>query len=585
MRIGLLPLVLATSFLFSATTRAQDQRWVDSTLSSLSLEEKVGQLFVVEVVALFTNQDHQAYTYALDMIHRYHVGGFLLAGGVPLDIALITNRLQKESRVPLLVNADLEAGMTHSHPWRLSRGWTDRLPSYVSGGGTQFPSQMAIGATGNPRFAYEMGRITAIESRAVGIHWTNSPVADVNNNADNVIINTRSYGEDPAQVASMVDAYVRGAQEHGMIATVKHFPGHGDTKEDTHMGLPSLPFDASRLSSVELVPFKAGVDAGVKAVMTAHLALPRIDPTGKPATLSRPVLTGILRDQLGFNGIIMTDGMRMQGITDHFSSGEASALVVEAGGDVVLAPEDIDNAYHGVLEAVRRGQISETRINQSVRRVLTAKSWAGLDTRRTVVVDSIFTIVGSQESQRLADAISDASVTLLRNGGGVLPLGKSTRLKMIMVSEDPLTTIGMDLSAEIAPRVTSVSLARISNETGRERLAEIRNAFRDADVILVGVYLSVVAWKGERRFAPPLDEFLSGLGGLQKPVITVAFGDPYILGKLPVTQVMMTPHNGTVLAERSVARAIAGVIPITGKLPVTIPGRFKRGDGIQPGMK
>ena len=204
---------------------AQSSRWVDSTLATLSLEEKVGQLFVIELVPLFTNEDHPAYRYALDMVRKYHAGTFILGGGNVLDIPIITNKLQRISRVPLLINGDLEAGMTYAHPWRLSRGWTDRLPRYIAGGGTQFPSQMAIGATRNPAFAYALGRITAIEARAIGIHWSNSPVADVNSNPDNPIINTRSYGEDPALVASMVEAYVRGAQSAGMIATLKHFPG------------------------------------------------------------------------------------------------------------------------------------------------------------------------------------------------------------------------------------------------------------------------------------------------------------------------------------------------------------------------
>jgi beta-glucosidase-like glycosyl hydrolase len=389
---------------------------------------------------------------------------------------------------------------------------------------------MALGATGNSRFAYEMGRITALEARAVGIHWTNSPVADVNNNAENIIINTRSFGEDPALVASMVAAYVRGAQEHHLIATVKHFPGHGDTKEDTHMGLPSLPFDRNRLNDVELVPFRAGISAGVKAVMTAHLALPRIDPSGKPSTLSRPVLTGLLREDLGFNGIIMTDGMRMQGITDHFSAGEASTLVIEAGGDIVLAPEDIDKAYHGVLDAVRNGRLSEDRIDKSVRRVLGAKEWVGLNVQRTVPIDPIFTIVGSRESQQIAEEMSDASVTLLRNANSVLPLKKTSRVQIITVSEDPLPVIGTDLLDDLLPHVTSVSLTRVSNETGRERFEAIRAGFRDADVVLVGVYLSVVAWKGDRRFSQQLEDFFSALGTATTPVITVAFGDPYILG-------------------------------------------------------
>ncbi|HTY58643.1 MAG TPA: glycoside hydrolase family 3 protein, partial [Bacteroidota bacterium] len=538
------------------------------------------QLFVIELVPLFTNEDHPAYRYALDMVREYHAGTFILGGGNVLDIPIITNKLQKISRVPLLINGDLESGMTYAHPWRLSRGWTDRLPRYIAGGGTQFPSQMAIGATLNPAFAFALGRITAIEARAIGIQWSNSPVADVNSNPDNPIINTRSYGEDPALVASMVEAYVRGAQSAGMIATLKHFPGHGDTREDSHMELPSLPFGTGRLDSVELVPFRAGIAAGARAVMTSHLALPRIDPTGRPATLSRPVITGILRTKLGFNGIVVTDGMRMQGITDHFSSAEAAINAIEAGADAVLGIADIDSAFRGVVAAVRTGRIPMERLDLSCRRILGAKEWAGLAKRRTVSIDSIFRIVGSEEFRRTAETISDASVTLLRNQGSIIPLKRTARVTLVTVSEDPQPGIGIDLSEHLEPYVRSASVFRVSNETGRERFGEISADAGGSDVLVVGIYLSVVAWKGDHRFAPPLRDFLDSLGHFPVPVIAVAFGDPYVLGKIPETQVVLTPFNGTNLAEVSVARAITGRIRIGGKSPVTVPGRYRRGEGI-----
>ena len=564
----------------TVSAEAQDKNWVDSTLGSLSLEEKVGQLFVAELVALYTNEDHPAYQFALEMIRRYHVGAFILAGGNVLDIPIITNKLQGLSKVPLLINADFEGGMSYTHPWRLSRGWSELLPRYVAGGGTQFPSQMAIGATGNPSYAYEFGNITAREARAIGVQWTNSPVADVNNNAQNPIINTRSYGEDPKAVASMVDAYVRGAQAGGVIATLKHFPGHGDTQEDTHMGLPSLPFDSARLDSVELVPFKAGVAAGAGAVMTAHIALPNIDPSGHPSTLSKPVITGILREKLGFQGMVVTDGMRMQGITDKFSAAAAAINALQAGADLILGSADIESAFRAVMQAVRSGNIPQERLDRSVRRVLSAKASVGLHKVRTVNVDSIFTHVGRAEYQRVAEEISDASVVLLRNQGDLLPLKRDVRLRIIAVTEDPGWVVGTDLLDEATPSVKSATLVRVSNETGSERFHEITASQEDCDVILVGVYLTIAAWKGERRFSKPLEEFLSSLSDLPRPVILVAFGDPYIIGRLPETTAILTPLNGTILAEASIARAMAGKIEIRGRLPVTIPGRFPRGTGI-----
>ncbi|MBM4162013.1 MAG: hypothetical protein FJ217_13080, partial [Ignavibacteria bacterium] len=254
----------------------QTTNWIESTLSSMTLEEKVGQLFLADLVAVYSHRESQNFLLAKEFVQKYHVGGFVIAGGTVTDVALVTNALQRESKVPLLFNADLEGGLWYNHPYRWIRGRAPELPRFVGGGGTLFPSLMAIGATGDPRFAYEVGRITARESRAVGIHWTNSPVADVNNNPKNPIINTRSFGEDPSVVAKMVEAYVRGLQEERMIATLKHFPGHGDTEEDTHMKLPVLPFDQARLDAIELIPFKAGIAAGARAVMTAHIALPKI---------------------------------------------------------------------------------------------------------------------------------------------------------------------------------------------------------------------------------------------------------------------------------------------------------------------
>ncbi len=576
------PLIVTFLLLLLLCSRggAQNSRWVDSTLASLSLEEKVGQLFVAELVPLFTNEDHQAYRYALAMVRDYHVGTFILGGGNVLDIPVITNKLQKLSKVPLLINGDLEGGMNYMTPWRLSRGWTERLPRYIAGGGTQFPSQMAIGATGDPRYAFEFGRITALEARAIGIHWSNSPVADVNSNAENPIINTRSYGEDPSLVASMVEAYVRGAQSAGMIATLKHFPGHGDTRQDSHMELPSLPFGYARLDSVELVPFRAGIAAGARAVMTSHLALPKIDPTGRPATLSSPIITGILRRRLSFDGIVVTDGMRMQGITDHFSSAEAAIEAIQAGVDCVLGIADIDSAFRGVVGAVRSGRISTERIDHSVRRILAAKEWAGLATARTVEIDSMFTRVGSESFRKSAQDMSDASVTLLRNAGNVIPLKRGAAVTLVTVSEDPLPQLGIDLQEQVEPFVRSASLIRVSNETGSERFGEIRAEAGKKDVLLVGIYLSVAAWRGDHRFSKPLEDFLGSLGHFPVPVITVAFGDPYVLGKLPLTQCVLTPFNGTILAEKSVAGAITGMIRIGGKSPVTVPGRYRRGEGI-----
>jgi beta-N-acetylhexosaminidase len=563
------------------STLAQSGGWVDSTLASMTIEEKVGQVFIADLVAVYSHRESPNFRLAENFVRKYHVGGFVLAGGSMTDIAVMTNALQRESKVPLIINADLEAGLWFNHPYHWQRGRAPELPRYVGGGGTSLPSQMAIGATGNPWFAYEFGRITAREARAVGIQWTNSPVADVNNNPNNPIINTRSFGENPGQVAKMVEAYVRGVQVGRVIATLKHFPGHGDTEEDTHMKLPSLPFDRGRLDSVEFVPFKAGIAAGARAVMTAHIAMPQIDPIKRPATLSPVMITDVLRKQLGFDGLVITDGMTMQGVTDRYGPDEAAIGALEAGADVVLVPADFDKAYNGVLGAVRSGRISQARLDQSVRRVLAAKAWAGLDRERLVDLESISSIVGSPQAELSADSMFTAAVTLLRNEHGLLPLAKKSRIQIVTVTDEPDLQAGEALNDLLQPHVQSVTLSRLWNESGVEAADRVVAQSRNADVVILGVYLSVGSWKGPLGFSRELGRFIEKIDNMKKPVVTVAFGDPYVLGKLPATGAEIAIYTGLRKAEEAVGKAIVGLTGIHGVLPVTIPGKFKRGEGIQ----
>jgi beta-N-acetylhexosaminidase len=559
---------------------AQQNNWVESTLASMTLEEKVGQLFVADLVAVFSNRESPSFQLAKECVHKYHVGGFVLAGGVVTDIAIVTNALQRESKLPLLINADLEGGLWFNHPYRWMMGRGPELPRFIAGGGTPLPSFMAIGATGNPRFAYEFGRITAREARAVGIQWSNTPVADVNSNPHNPIINTRSFGEDPAQVAVMVEAYVRGAQEEGLIATLKHFPGHGDTEEDTHMKLPSLPFDRARLDAMEFVPFKAGIKAGAKAVMTAHIALPNIDPEKRPSTLSPVVINELLRGHLGFNGLVVTDGMTMQGVTDHFSAAEAAIRAIEAGVDVVLVPADLAQAYNGLLGAVKSGRISTARLDESVRRVLAAKVWVGIDRQRLVNVEEITRIVAPPQSEKIADSMFSAAVTLLRNNGNILPLRPTSRVHIVTVTDEANLQIGDALLGVLEPKVQSVALSHLWNESSPDAISRIAGEVQSADVVILGIYLSVGSWKGQLGFSPELQKFFDRIASLKKRVVTIAFGDPYVIEKLPTTDVILATYTGVRKAEEAAGNVLLGKAEVNGKLPVTIPGKFKRGEGI-----
>lgn len=563
------------------TVQPQSSDWVENTLRSMTLEEKVGQLFIADLVAVYAHTESPAYALARKFVQEYHVGGFILAGGTVTDIAVTANRLQRESKLPLIINADLEGGLWFNHPYRWMQGRGPELPRFIGGGGTSLPSLMAIGATGNPHFAYEFGRITAREGRAVGIHWTNSPVADVNNNPKNPIVNTRSFGEDPAQVATMVEAYVRGLQSEKMIATPKHFPGHGDTEEDSHMKLPSLPFDRSRLDSVEFVPFRAGIRAGAGAVMTAHIAMPKVDPVERPATLSPVMITDILRRDLGFKGIVVTDGMTMQGVTDHYSAAEAAVKSIEAGADAILVPADLAAAYDGVLGAVKSGRLSEERIHESVRRILSAKHWVGLDQMRFVDIDRIADVVGSPDAEMIADSMFSAAVTLVKNEGNIVPFAPKARIEVVTLTDEADIHVGEALCDVLRPGVATVGLSRIWNESGKRSIEQAFAKIQEANVLVIGVYLSIGAWKGGLGLSSGVQEFLEKVHATGKPAVTIAFGDPYVLGKIPTTPGVMAVYMGLRKAEEAAARALRGLTAIHGRLPVTIPGMYQRGAGIK----
>src|SRR5437762_13595022 len=360
---------------------------VDSLLAALSTRQRVAQLVVPWLAGSYTAVDDSLFQVAARWVDSLEVGGLIISVGSPFDIAAKLNALQRRSRLPLLVSADLEwgAGMRVI-------------------GGTTFPQIMAVGATGNPRDAYTIGEAAATEGRAVGIHVNFAPDADVNNNPLNPIINVRSFGEDPRAVARLVQAYVRGLHDHGMLATLKHFPGHGATQTDSHLGLPVIVADYRRLDTLELVPFRAGIAAGADVVMSAHIAFPAVTGSDDPATLSAAVLTGVLRDSLHFGGLVVTDALTMGAIVAKYGAGEATVRAFLAGSDLLLMPADPDSALNAMAAALEQGRYTMARLDASVRRVLEIKQRLGLYLRRTVPLDSLMTIVASK---RFQDAAKD----------------------------------------------------------------------------------------------------------------------------------------------------------------------------------
>jgi len=562
----------------SATARpkrsAADSPWVEKTLKRMSLREKLGQLLVVYYFGEFTSTESGEYKDLVRQVAENHVGGFILGtkrqplgierGGVYVA-AVLANQMQKRAKVPLIVSADFE------------RGTAMRLDE-----GTGFPYAMSVAAAGNPQDAYTVGKITALEARAAGIQWVFAPDADVNDNPDNPIINVRSFGEDPVSVARYVSAFVRGVQENGGLATAKHFPGHGDVSVDSHIALATVPGDRKRLESVELVPFRAAIAAGVGSIMTGHLATPAFEPDPElPATMSPHVLTDLLRKELGFDGLIVTDALDMGGVTTRYPPGEAAVRAVLAGVDVLLLSPTVDAALEGLEEAAKSGRLPAARIDESVRRILRAKERLGLAKNRFVDVDALNAKFGKPEFEAAAQDIADRGVTLLRNDAHALPLDatKPLRLLVVALSGDPDAFPGADFEDEIRNHVDSVTVLRADTQFSNVQSLKLPSP-ESYDAAVVGIWVRVADRKGNVGLPDEQAAFVNQILASPKPVIVAGFGSPYVIERFPAAKTWVAEFSTQDVSQRAVARAIFGQNAISGKIPVTVPGLVKRGDGI-----
>src|SRR6202045_2090344 len=551
-------------------------KWVKATLQKMSVDEKIGQLLFTTYHGSLTPTDAPAYAQIMHDVSDLHCGGFInITQGSPLGIvksqayptAMLTNQLQAKSKLPLLVGADFE------------RGTAMRLDE-----GTSFPTAMALAAAGNPADAYTMGKITALEARGVGIQWVYAPVADVNNNPGNPIINTRSFGEDPVRVAEYVTAFVRGVEENGRPATAKHFPGHGDTASDSHIDLPVIHADRDRLDHLELVPFRAAISAGVGSIMTGHLSIPSLEPDpNTPATLSSHILTDLLRHDLHFQGLVVTDAMDMGGITVLFAPGEAAVRAVLAGADALLMTPVPDAAFEGLQAAVRSGRISIERLDASVRRILEAKARLGLDKNRLVDINAINQKLGSVAWQAQAQEISDRGITLLRDTPRLLPLdgAKPTRALLLAFYADPEPYPGEDLERELRTRFDSVTTLRADTRFVKADTLKLPSP-DSYDVAILALFVRVSDRKGNVDIPAEQQTFAEQIFKTGKPVITVGFGSPYLIERFPQAETWLAAFGISDVAQIAVARALFGQIPVRGHLPVTIPGvDMKLGFGIE----
>ncbi len=543
-----------------------ETKWVDKLLSKLTLEEKIGQMVAWRYTGRFFNQDSDYIDSLRSLIVDRKIGGLIIFGGEAYETAHLTNALQKLAKVPLLIASDFE------------RGAGNQID-----GATLFPSLMGIGATWSEEKAYLMGKITALEGRALGIHMTYAPVADVNINPDNPIINTRSLGEDPEQVSRLAVAFIRGCQENGMIATAKHFPGHGDTDQDSHSVLPTIKGDRDRLDEVELYPFKQAIKAGVQAIMTAHLHVPALDPTPElPATLSPLIMTELLRNELGFNGLIVTDSMGMGGVTTLYKPEEAALKAIQAGVDMVLLPPQPDEVIESLIQAVRDGQISEQRINASVEKILKTKARLGLNRQKLVDVKFLNERIATKEHLRSADKLFEDSLTLVKNNGAVIPFaGEGQKVAVFSLSSDPGGFLdGRTFVREILERSPESVGFYADAFTGDEFLAEYMEEARKADVIVFGLFSSLRAWKGSVGLNNKHIQLIQEATGNSIPVVVISFGSPYFLREFPDVDCYLCAYRWDDPAQKAAAKALFGEIDITGRLPVSLPGLYPLGHGL-----
>jgi beta-N-acetylhexosaminidase len=599
-----------------AASRTSDAAWADSVLATLSLRDRVAQMVWPWVLGDYTAADDPAFTRIERLVREQHLGGIIISVGSPTEIAAKLNALQRVSPLPLLVGADLETGAA----FRARGGYF--LPNAIDlGGATFFPYAMGIGATRDTALAYAMGRVTAREGRALGIHMAFAPVLDVNNNPKNPVISLRSFGEDPRLVARLGAAYIRGIQQNGMLATGKHFPGHGDTEQNSHLELARVEGSRARLDSVELLPFRAAVQAGVRGMMTFHGLLPGLDTSSIAATLNPKVMTELLRGQLGFDGIIVTDALDMNGVLGNLTMADVSQRAVAAGADILLMPTDNVGAIDAVVDGVRRGLITEARINASVRKLLIAKHELGLDRQRLTNLEAMRTVVADSSHLAVARLAAERAVTLVKDSLALVPIGRLPRTsRVVSISIAPRPDLGASVAfnAELTrafPSLRSVMLSTdqlfdatvgaaatgvppssggatpaagtgtyVASPQPRILPALVDNALRaaqGADLVLVSSYFG--ASSSTSRLAAPggMSELLTGLQNAGARVIVTTFSNPYLASELPGTSTYLIAYGGSPVTQRAAARALLGLAPISGQLPITIPSVAPFGTGLR----
>jgi beta-N-acetylhexosaminidase len=577
-------IVLLASCLSFGETNSQRGRWVERMLGQLSLEEKVGQMLQIRYYADYNDFESSEYRQVRDQIEEYHIGSavfgmhFNKSGPIrssPLDAAKVANQLQQDSKLPLLLAADLE------------RGVATRLNDVPS-----FPWPMAFGAAADANEVEHFAAITAREARAVGIQWALAPVADVNSNPANPIINDRSFGEDPEQVSTLVTAFIRGAHANGLLVTAKHFPGNGDTSVDSHHAIASVDADVAHFQRTEFPPFKAAISAGVDSIMLVHARVPALEPDpDKITTISANVVNGVLKGQLGFKGVVVTDALEMRGITKLYDpangspTARAAVDAVKAGCDVIMIPTDLNGAFHAIIDAVKHGEIPESRIDESVSKILRMKAAVGLDKNRLVDLNQVAALTGKPEDIAFGQEVADKSVTLVRDSAKLLPLVESLsgqKMVTVILAAALEQKNGQALEREIRARRPDVRVFYFDGRFSASMAPELLKAITDADQIVLATYVTHGAARQAVLNGNHVSYFgLQGLSGrLFQEIVTkypqktavIALGSPYLIESFPQIQTYICTYAMTSTSEISAVKALFGEVQNRARLPITLPG-------------
>lgn len=542
-------------------------RWVEKTLSKMTLEEKAGQIVFPAVNAYYMSRDSNEYRRIEKLVKERHVGGLIFFLGEPYDQAIITNKMQAIAKIPLLISADFE----HSVSMRLDRA-------------APFPKIMALGAVDDTNLTYEMAKAIAKEGRAIGVHHNYAPVSDVNNNPLNPIINIRSFGESPDLVAKHSKAFLRGLQENGMVATSKHFPGHGNTSIDSHLDLPVIDVSLDSLYKVELYPFIESINSGVMSIMVGHLSVPAIDSTKNlPSSLSKRIVTDLLKKQLGFKGLIVTDAMNMHGVVNYFSTADATIKAIQAGIDCILFPDDPDEAIDAIIKSVKSGIITEERLNQSIRKILLTKKWLGLHKNKFIDLDKLFETVGRREHHMLARKISRKAITCVKNEFNLIPLNQSPTINYshIIIIDSKSNDAGELFDTELKRRLTNYNSIKINLSSVEDDFINALEIAKKSNKIIISVYSRVRSYKGTIRLHDKHMELINSLISLNIPTVMISHGNPYLLMEFPQVNAYINNYGDTKYLQTASVEALFGEIQIQGKLPVSIPNTdYKIGHGI-----